>query len=99
MLKKQIFIVLILSALAFGNAHADNYLYVVNSMAQTLSKINLDEGSVENHISTLQLVPNDIKVHGDSAYILHSLSDNIMIYDLINEQTVGSVEFLRGGNP
>ncbi len=98
-MKKVVFLLIMVSILIFGKANADNYLYVINSMAQTLSKIDIDNSTVWNHILTLDLVPNDIKVRGDSAYVLNSVGDDIQIIDLTDDAEVGRIEFHTNGNP
>ena len=99
MIRRLLLLISSFLILAISHAHAANDLYVINSLAQTLSRIDLDQGTVNNHILTLGIVPNDIKVRGDSAYILHSVSDNILLYDLVSRTAVGTIEFARGENP
>ncbi|MCP4634211.1 MAG: T9SS type A sorting domain-containing protein [candidate division Zixibacteria bacterium] len=98
-MKRVIFASILIVITIFEISTADEELYVINGLAQTMSRIDLDNGDVDNHILTLGVVPNDIKVHRDSVYILNSISDNIQIYDLITQSEVGTIEFSRGGNP
>ncbi|MBD3168159.1 MAG: T9SS type A sorting domain-containing protein [candidate division Zixibacteria bacterium] len=95
---------LVLFALTFilflsPTVYAQNWLYVVNSLAETISRVNLDNGNVQNHIATVGSAPNDIKIHDYRAYILNSISDNIHIFNIESQTVEGTIEFHRSGNP
>ncbi|EQB63806.1 MAG: hypothetical protein RBG1_1C00001G1385 [candidate division Zixibacteria bacterium RBG-1] len=74
-------------------------LYVVNGLAETLSKINLENGSVTNHITTLGVAPNQVVVKGTRAYVVNSLSSNIQIIDLTADTTLGFISLGANRNP
>ncbi len=74
-------------------------LYVVNGLAETLSKINLETDSVSNHISTLGVAPNQVGVKGNRSYVVNSLSSNIQIIDLETDTTLGFINLAPGRNP
>ncbi len=74
-------------------------LYVVNGLAETLSKINLETGQVTNHIVTLGIVPNQVVVKGKRAYVVNSVSSNIQKIDLNADTTLGSIYVGAGKNP
>jgi len=74
-------------------------LFVINGLAETLSEVDLDEGTVQNNILTLGLYPNDIIIIRDSAYILNSGSDDLYVYDLIDQQLVNVHDIGSGRNP
>ncbi len=88
-------LILILSA---SSADADR-LFVINGLAETLSEVDLDDGTVTNDIATLGLYPNDIIIVRDSAYIINSGSDNVFVYDLVVEQIVDTYDVGAGRNP
>ena len=73
--------------------------WVVNSLGETLSKVNLDLGEVAVNAVSLDHAPNDIAILGNRAYIVNSASNNVQIFDLATEQTVGAIEILKGLNP
>ncbi len=81
------------------SVHGANNLYVVNGLAETVSKINLDNGAVSNHIANTGLVPNDIKIVGDRAYILNSVSDDIYVLDPATDTVIDTIAFGRFENP
>ena len=73
--------------------------WVVNSLGETLSKVNLDSGEVAVNAVSLDHAPNDIAIVGSRAYIVNSTSNNVQIVDLFSEETVGAIEILKGMNP
>lgn len=81
-----------------SSADADRLL-IINGLAETLSEVDLDNGTVTNDIATLGLYPNDIIIVRDSAYILNSGSDDIYVYDLIADQVVDAYDVGAGRNP
>ncbi len=90
-------LILTLSNFAFGAL--PKTLYVVNGLAETLSKINLENGSVTNHITTLGVAPNQVVVKGNRAYVVNSLSSNIQIVDLTADTTLGFIGIGANRNP
>lgn len=74
-------------------------LYVVNGLAETLSKINLKTDSISNHVTTLGVAPNQVVVKGSRAYVVNSLSSNIQIIDLTADTTLGFINLAPGSNP
>src|SRR3970040_3016477 len=100
MMKKLFFCL----GLTFALSHAafsalPRTLYVVNGLAETLSKINLQTDSVTNHITTLGVAPNQVVVKGNRAYVVNSLSSNIQIIDLSADTTLGFISFGANRNP
>ncbi len=74
-------------------------IWVVNSLGETLSKVNPDSGSVMVNALPLGSAPNDIAVFKNRAYVVNSLSNNVQILDLSTEQTIGTIEIYLGLNP
>jgi YVTN family beta-propeller protein len=74
-------------------------VWVVNSLGETLTKVNPDSGSVQVNALPLGSAPNDIAVFQNRAYVVNSLSNNVQILDLTTEQTVGTIEIYLGLNP
>ncbi len=73
--------------------------WVVNSLGETLSKVNLDSGEVVTNAIATDDAPNDIAILGNRAYVVNSMSNNVQILDLATEQTLGTIEILKGMNP
>ncbi len=100
---RSLFLILAVTSLATGVVAADPTAYVVNSTGETLSKINLNTGTVTNNILTLgsdvECAPNQIVVRDTLAYVINSLTDEIQIIDLTSETTVGFVSLPAGSNP
>jgi len=98
---KKMFLSLILS-LAFSNlvwGALPKTLYVVNGLAETLSKINLENDSVTNHVTTLGVAPNQVVVKGNRGYVVNSLSSNVQIIDLTADTTLGFISLGANRNP
>lgn len=98
---KKIFLSIIafFSLSSFGWGTLPKTLYVVNGLAETLSKINLANDSVTNHIMTLGVVPNQVVVKGKKAYVVNSLSSNVQIIDLMADTTLGFISLGANHNP
>ncbi|OGC77513.1 MAG: hypothetical protein A2145_00320 [candidate division Zixibacteria bacterium RBG_16_40_9] len=98
---KRVFFSLIFSFSLTGLVWAalPKTLYIVNGLAETLSKINLETDLVSNHISTLGVAPNQVVVKGNGAYVVNSLSSNIQIIDLETDTTFGFINLAPGRNP
>jgi len=82
-----------------GEQYASISAWVVNSLGQTLSKLNLETGQVTNNIVETGEGANEILIEGDKAYVVNSLENNFQIIDLITGQTIGTIEILQGVNP
>lgn len=71
---------------------ADPQAYVLNSNAETLSKINLNTGTVSNDIvgigSDVFSYPNQIVIRDTLMYVVTSGHDEIQVINLNNEETV-----------
>ena len=77
--------------------------YVVNSLGETLSKVNLTTGFVTNNIVTLGSdigsAPNQIVIRDTLAYVVNSTTAEIQIINLNTESTVGWINLPPGSNP
>lgn len=73
--------------------------YVVNGLAETLGKINLENGAVVESIATLGVVPNQIVLRGRRGYVVNSISSNVQIINLATGVTEGTVELGPSRNP
>lgn len=95
-----VFLVLFMSLRTWG---ADPTAYVINTSAETLSRINLTTGYVANDIlplgSDISSYPNQIIVRDTLAYILCSGTNEIQIINIKTETTVGWIDLPGGSNP
>ena len=87
--------VIILSAFAFGQ----NYAYVLNGMAETLSRVELETGQVENHVVTLGSVPNQVVYHDGSLYVVNSYSPSLMVIEPITNTVISEIPLPVNSNP
>lgn len=73
--------------------------FVVNGIGETVSRINLEENTVENDIVTVGLVPNWIGINNENVYVINSASDDIYIIDMLTSNVLDSIELPDYSNP
>ncbi len=73
--------------------------YVVNTLGESLSMINLENQTVLQPPKPLGLYANDIKISGDCAYIVISGLNEVRILDLPALNYLGSIYMGSGTNP
>jgi YVTN family beta-propeller protein len=82
---------------------AEPAAYVINTSAETLSKIDIPSGVVSNDILTLgsdiHCYPNQIIIRDTLAYVLLSGTSEIQIINLTSESTVGWIILPPGSSP
>ncbi len=78
---------------------AENHLYVVNGTSETLSRIDLETGEVENHIVTLGAVPNQVVYNEDMLYVVNSFSPSLMVIDPGTNSVVEEIALPVNSNP
>ena len=88
-------LLLLISSPAFAQRQA----YVVNNLAETLSLIDLESETVENHIVVLGETPNQVVYHGDYLYVVNSISANVQKIDQQTHQVVADIYLPIGSNP
>jgi len=90
----------LLCNLAWGS---DPTAYVINTLGETLSKVNLKTDQVENDILTLGSAPgcgpNQILIRDTLAYVVLSLTSEIQMIDLTRQSTVAYIDLGQGRNP
>jgi hypothetical protein len=98
----KLLLVLMLAVPLLTNA-ADRLAYILNSTGETLSKINLTTGVVDNDIVTIgsdiYSYPNQIVVRDSLAYVIASGTDELQIIDLKRETTVDFINTGVSSNP
>jgi YVTN family beta-propeller protein len=90
---------MILLLLAAIPALQADELIVINNLGETLSKIDLETGAVDNNFVTVGLIPNAIVCAGDRAYVVNSGSDDLYIVDLESETVGDIIDLGSGRNP
>jgi YVTN family beta-propeller protein len=95
MRKIVIAIMLLTASPALGAADA----FIVNSLAETLSRIDLETGIVQNHVTLLGDTPNQIECYRDYLYVVNSVSAVLQKIDPANNQTVIEIPLEVGSNP
>ncbi len=76
-----------------------NELYVINSNAETLDRVDLITGTVDHDVATLGLYPNRIYVNDTLGIVVNSGDANLQLIDLSDFSTIGYVNFTEGDNP
>ena len=74
-------------------------LFVENSLGESVSRVDVTEGKIWNNLFTTGNVPNQIKVRGDSLYILNSISSTLQIVNLNTQQEVATIDLGANKNP
>lgn len=88
-----------LTIICSGSSLAQNYAFVLNGLAETLSRINLETGRVDNHIVTLGAVPNQVIYHDNSLYVVNSSSASLMVIDPITNGITDEFALPTNSNP
>jgi len=90
----------ILMAMSLG-AGAQNVptAWVVNTLGETLSRVDLNSGQVTTNVLNLGSAPNDIIIEGTTAYVVNSTSNNVQVINLETAETIGTIEIYQGLNP
>lgn len=83
----------------FCTVHAQRRAYVVNTLAETLSSIDLETGEVENHIVALGTTPNQGAWHDGYLYVVNSVSADVMKIDPESRQILADIYLPIGSNP
>jgi len=82
-----------------GSSFAQNYAYILNGLSETLSRINLESGAVENDILTLGVVPNHVVCNDDRLYVVNSISASLQVIAIENNQVVHEIPLPVNSNP
>ncbi len=75
-------------------------LYVLNGIARTLSRMNLETGEINNDIIQIGQWPNQVTSFNAKLYVVNSGTDNIMVIDPQKaSQVEKNIVFPQGSNP
>jgi YVTN family beta-propeller protein len=97
MLKKLIILIAIM--IQAGPAFSQNYAYVVNGSSETLSRIDLETGQVQNHIVILGAVPNHVVCYESKLYVVNSFSPSLMVINPANNSIEAEIQLPLNSNP
>jgi DNA-binding beta-propeller fold protein YncE len=95
-MKKLIFLSILMMS---TSAHSQREAYVVNSLAETLSRIDLETGLVTNQIVTLGETPNQVAYYDNYLYVVNSISADVMKINSTNYQIEHDFLLPIGSNP
>jgi DNA-binding beta-propeller fold protein YncE len=101
---RVLFTVVFLALIASRAVALDRSLYVLNGLAETLSRVNLTTGVVSNNIQVLGLVPNQIAIDNTGrrdgvAYVVNSTGDDLQMVQLEPVALLKTIELGEGRNP
>lgn len=75
-------------------------LYVLNSSAETISKINMEDLTITKDVITTGSIPNRIRVFDDRVYVVSSGDDNIKVIDPNSDtEILVTIGLDAGSNP
>jgi hypothetical protein len=80
-------------------ALANPEAFVINNLAETLSRIDLVTGAVQNHITVLGDTPNQIAYSNGFLYILNSTSADLQKVDSQSYLSIFDMPLTIGSNP
>lgn len=80
---------------------ATDRFIVLNSLAETISEINLETGSVSQNIAITGVAPNAIYIseNGENLFVLNSTSSSLQIFDTETVAQQNTFDLGTGNNP
>ncbi|MCK5453951.1 MAG: hypothetical protein KAJ16_06295, partial [Calditrichia bacterium] len=98
---KSVLIIFNLLFIMFLNSSAQipKSVYIVNTLGESMSIIDLDNQVVLQPPKPLGLYANEIEVAGEKAYVVISGLNEIRIFDLVTLSDQGSIHLGSGTNP
>lgn len=99
-----VFVLLVMAvSLPVTSAAADRIAYVLNSVGETLSRINLETGAVENDFITIgsdvYCYPSQIVIRDTLLYAVVSNTDEIQVINLNTDETEDYIPTGQNSNP
>lgn len=110
-MKKLKFLIIIIFFCAFSSCYrfpgipakstpdSDTGFFVINSLAQTLSFINLENGNAFKYLAYLDRAPNNLVKHNDRFFLVNSLSNSIDVFRAENFQQIYTIDTGINSNP
>ncbi|MFC2088771.1 YncE family protein [Calditrichota bacterium] len=101
MLRILIVVVLLLSGISkiIYSQSIPKSLYIVNTLGENLSSINLDNHTVNQNALALGLYTNEVKISGDKGYVINSGLNEIQVFDLNTMTTTSKIQLESSTNP
>lgn len=78
---------------------AQDYVYVLNGLAETLSVINIETGEVENHVVTLGAIPNQVVYYDGLLYVVNSGSASLQVINPVSFSILANIPLEINSNP
>ena len=78
---------------------SEQSVYVINTLGETLSVIDIEENTVDKNVMEIGLWSNQIVIHGSRAFVVNSGDNEIQIIDLENMENVKILDTGPGSNP
>lgn len=94
-----LFLMNLVACFNFGFAQIPASAYVVNSLGESLSMINLDNHTVIQNAEPLGLATNYVTLRNQEAFVVNSTPNEIQVIDLASLNTVGNIDVGAGTNP
>ncbi len=96
----QFFVLLIVVWCNAGDARdVPRTLYVENSLARTLSRVNLETGVIHQNVLELGQVPNQVLAYRERLYVLNSSPAEIMVIAARTLTVESRIALPEGSNP
>ena len=74
-------------------------MYVLNGSAETVSKMVMQTGAVQQNVALTGQVPNRIYVHQGMVYVLDSGTSDIKVINPMSDEVVKTIALKPGANP
>lgn len=94
-----LFLINLAACFSFGFAQIPASAYVVNSVGESLSMINLENHTVTLNAEPLGLYTNQVVLRNEKAYVVNSGPNEIQVIDLAALNTVGNIDVGAGTSP
>ena len=99
MITKLMLLLLTFTAVQSLSAQIPHTAYVLNTIGENVSAVNLDNQTVSGNSFAAGLFTNQILVRGEYAYVVNSGVNEIQVVDLSNNQTVNAIDVGSVTNP
>ncbi|UCE19216.1 MAG: hypothetical protein JSV84_02390 [Gemmatimonadota bacterium] len=74
-------------------------MYVMNALARTLSKMNVESGDIVNDMFVVGDIPSRIRIRNDKIYVVNSIPPEVMVIDGRTESVAKRIPLPEGSNP
>ena len=102
MKRMTLFIVISLSVVAphhISSQDIPRTIYVMNALARTLSKMNLETSHISNDILIIGDIPSRLVTVHEKIYVVNSVPPEVMIIDAVTESVERRIPLPEGSNP